>query len=81
MHARPEGRSAAEAEPSGADDGLCEQRLSGTVALPFLQVQLADGVLVVQEEIGWAATATAPPALWCLVCDPPGISGASLQQL
>ena len=41
------------AEPSGADEGLCEQRLSGTVTLPFLEVQLAEGTLVVHEEIGW----------------------------
>ena len=48
------GEGAAPAEPSGADEGWCEQRISGTVTLPFLEVQLADGALVVYEEIGCA---------------------------
>lgn len=43
---------AGKAEYSAADDGLCEQRLSGTIKIPFVNVQIADGVLVVHEEIG-----------------------------
>ncbi len=40
------------AEPSGSDECLCEQQLSGEVKIPFVNVQLADGTLVVHEEIG-----------------------------
>ena len=43
------------AEPSGADEGACEQRLFGTVMVPFAEIQLADGTLVVHEEIGCGA--------------------------
>jgi hypothetical protein len=41
-----------EPEYSAADKGLCEQRLSGLVKLPLVEIQLADGVLVVHEEVG-----------------------------
>ncbi|KAK9906458.1 hypothetical protein WJX75_002116 [Coccomyxa subellipsoidea] len=40
------------AEPSGSDEGLCEQQLFGEVKIPFVTIQLADGTLVVHEEIG-----------------------------
>ncbi len=40
------------AEYSAEDEGLCEQRLSGNIKIPFINIQLADGVLVVHEEIG-----------------------------
>ncbi|BDA46251.1 hypothetical protein COCOBI_08-3430 [Coccomyxa sp. Obi] len=39
-------------EPSGFDKGLCEQQLSGEVKIPFVTLQMADGHLVVDEEIG-----------------------------
>ena len=39
-------------EPSGLDKGLCEQQLSGEVKVPFVTLQMADGHLVVDEEIG-----------------------------
>lgn len=39
-------------EPSGLDKGLCEQQLSGEIKVPFITIQMADGHLVVDEEIG-----------------------------
>ncbi len=38
--------------PSAHDDYNCGQKLTGTVRMPFVELQLADGEFVVFEEIG-----------------------------
>ena len=39
--------------PSAHDKYNCGQKLMGTVSIPFVELQLADGEMVVFEEIGW----------------------------
>ena len=38
--------------PSAHDQYNCGQKLTGTVRIPFVELQLADGEFVVFEEIG-----------------------------
>ena len=38
--------------PSAHDQYNCGQKLMGTVSIPFVELQLADGEMVVFEEIG-----------------------------
>ena len=38
--------------PSAHDQYNCGQKLMGTVSIPFVELQLADGEIVVFEEIG-----------------------------
>ena len=39
--------------PSAHDQYNCGQKLTGTVSIPFVELQLADGEFVVFEEIGY----------------------------
>ena len=41
--------------PSAHDKYNCGQKLMGKVSIPFVELQLADGEMVVFEEIGWAS--------------------------
>ena len=41
--------------PSAQDQYNCGQKLTGTVSIPFVELQLSDGEFVVFEEIGCAS--------------------------
>jgi hypothetical protein len=57
--------------PSAHDRHNCGQKLTGTICIPFIELQLADGELVVFEEIGWATLpARLPHEICCATGGP-----------